>query len=669
MDGIRTAVMLVSATAALVAANFAGAQTAVNQEKIDAVLAGKEKVARASWWGFSKEEATAALQAAIDSGAEKVIVEDLGAPWIVDKIALASNQEIVFEKGVVVEAKRGAFKGKGDCLFTARLKENITLSGYGATFRMHKADYQGPDYDKAEWRHTLSLLSSKNVKVLGLTLAESGGDGIYVGVGQAGVPCTDIVIKDVTCDKNHRQGISVISARNLLIENTIMRETSGTPPMAGIDFEPNGPTEELTNCVMRNCVSENNQGDGYDFYIPTLNATSAAVSIRLEGCKSIGNGRALVFTTGNGPDAAVKGNAEFIDCTFEGSRGSGVIINNKPAAGFPMRFARCSVVNCGVEQPGQPPILFATQPDASEPIGNVRFEDCTLVDPVERQPMTLSDFSGGIPAIDITGTLVLERNGKREVLELTDELLDKWMPSRKLKVIAPFDMTDVRLVPLATNWKPEELAGAMRLRNAFRLVLYAQQGDAVSFTMRYAQLGRYSGNPMPVKVTAPSGTVVLDAKGEFMKDTGYEFTAPETGAYGIALDSGANTAQVTQTTNPYCVVTGGDPIHFLSTIGDVFFYVPATVTEFGLKVFGEGSGEGVHATLYDSQDQLVGDQDDITQPHQFVVERGATAEGEVWRLHLAKPSGMAMEDFHVQLQGLPPVIAPTKASLLIPKVQ
>ena len=228
MDVSRMVTILV---AVLAATALAEAQAAVNQERIDAVLAGKEKVARAAWWGFSKEDATAALQAAIDSGAEKVIVEDLGAPWIVDRITLASDQEIVFEKGVVVEAKRGAFKGKGDCLFTARLKENVTLSGYGATFRMHKADYQGPDYDKAEWRHTLSLLSSRNVKVLGLTLVESGGDGIYVGVGQAGVPCTDIVIKDVTCDRNHRQGISVISARNLLIENTVMRETSGTPPI------------------------------------------------------------------------------------------------------------------------------------------------------------------------------------------------------------------------------------------------------------------------------------------------------------------------------------------------------------------------------------------------------------------------------------------------------
>jgi len=642
------------------------AQTPPDQAKIDAVKAGAEKVAHASWWGFSPEDATAILQAAIDSGAEKLIVEDMGSPWIVEMLRLAGDQEIVFENGVIVEAKRGSFKGKGDCLFTARMTENLVLSGHGATFRMHKSDYQGPDYDKAEWRHTLSLRGARNVQVLGLTLEESGGDGIYVGVGDGGVPCEDIVIRDVVCDRHHRQGISVISVRNLLIENTIMRDTSGTPPMAGIDFEPNGPTEELVNCVMRNCISQGNQGDGYDFYIPTLDATSAEASIRLENCKSIGNSRALTFTTGNSETTAVRGHADFVDCTFEGSRASAIIINNKPAEGCPVRFERCAVVNCAVEQPAQSPILLSTQADASRPIGGVAFIDCTLVDPVQRQPMSMQDFAGGLPAIDITGTLTLERDGQRSVIPLTDELLDEWMPTRRLKPIVAYNMTGVQLAPLATSWKPEGLAGAVRLRRTATLALYAQQGDAVSFAVRYAQLGQYSGEPMPVTATAPSGLETLSAKAAFKEETAFEFTAPETGAYRISLDPGANTAQVTRTTNPFCITTMGEPIHFLSTIGDVFFYVPGDVTEFALKVFGEGSGEGVHATLYDSRDRQVEDRDDITQPHQFVVGREATAEGEVWRLHLQKPGGMAMEDFYVQLQGLPSVIAPTRDAVLAP---
>ena len=188
---------------------------APNEKAIQELAAGKRKVACASWWGFDPAESTAALQAAINSGARKLVVENMGAPWIVDKMQLASDQEIVFQKGVVVQAKRGAFKGTGDSLFSASLKKNITLTGYGATLKMWKQDYDDKSqYTHAEWRHVLNFHSCARVRVTGLTLADSGGDGIYLGVAQRGVPCSDFVIKDVVCDNNYRQGISVISARN-----------------------------------------------------------------------------------------------------------------------------------------------------------------------------------------------------------------------------------------------------------------------------------------------------------------------------------------------------------------------------------------------------------------------------------------------------------------------
>ena len=125
------------------------------------------------------------MQAAIDSGAEKVIVEKMAGPWIVDPIKLAGNQELVFEKGVVVLAKKGAFHGQNDSLFSAPDKSNIKLTGYGATLQMRRADYASPAYRKAEWRMVLESASCTNVTVCGLTLANSGGDGIYLGSGQA----------------------------------------------------------------------------------------------------------------------------------------------------------------------------------------------------------------------------------------------------------------------------------------------------------------------------------------------------------------------------------------------------------------------------------------------------------------------------------------------------
>ena len=62
-------------------------RAATNPQAIEEVRAGKRPVAQASWWGFDPAESTAALQAAIDSAAKKVVVEKMPSPWIVDKTA------------------------------------------------------------------------------------------------------------------------------------------------------------------------------------------------------------------------------------------------------------------------------------------------------------------------------------------------------------------------------------------------------------------------------------------------------------------------------------------------------------------------------------------------------------------------------------------------------
>ncbi len=69
------------------------------------MLQGKRAEANAAWWGFDPQESTQALQAAIRSGAKRVVVPRMPGPWIVDKIELESDQEIFFEPGVEVVAK------------------------------------------------------------------------------------------------------------------------------------------------------------------------------------------------------------------------------------------------------------------------------------------------------------------------------------------------------------------------------------------------------------------------------------------------------------------------------------------------------------------------------------------------------------------------------------
>ena len=269
-----------------------------NPAAVAEVLSGDRETANAAWWGFNEDNATEALQKAIQSGAKILRVPDMGMPWKVDPIFLESNQEIIFEEGVVIIARKGSFLAGGDSLFTSSNKDNITLNGYGATFEMRKEDYTKPPYKKAEWRHTISLRGSRNIRIYGLTLRRSGGDGIYVGRGTGErTYCENIHIKDVIIDDNYRQGISVITVQNLLIENSQIINTSGTLPQSGIDFEPNLADERLIQCLVRNTEIRNNKGAGILFNLYNLNNASLPVSISIES-STISNNLAALWIMG-----------------------------------------------------------------------------------------------------------------------------------------------------------------------------------------------------------------------------------------------------------------------------------------------------------------------------------------------------------------------------------
>ena len=124
--------MVLMMSAAVLASFAQGAQL----EKVAQVMAGDLKEARVSWWGFNPEDSTEFLEAAINSKVPKLIVDKQPSPWIVGKtLLLVSNQEIVFEEGVELLAKKGCFKGKTDCLLRLRNIQNV--EGGMAPLRQH----------------------------------------------------------------------------------------------------------------------------------------------------------------------------------------------------------------------------------------------------------------------------------------------------------------------------------------------------------------------------------------------------------------------------------------------------------------------------------------------------------------------------------------------------
>lgn len=639
---------------------------APDPQAVQEVRAGKRSVAHASWWGFQPEESTAALQAAIDSGAKKVVVEKMPSPWIVDQLRLAGDQELFFEAGAEVLAKKGSFHGSADSLFSAAGKKNIKLIGPGATLRMRRTDYDSQDYQHAEWRHVLKFHGCTGITIEGLTLAESGGDGIYLGAGSGGAPCKDVVIRDVICDRNYRQGISVISAENLLVERCLLKGTAGTPPAAGIDFEPNAANERLVNCVMRDCTIEDNQGYALHIYAPHLDSTSPPLSIRIENCATRGtNARSASIVVSCGPKGPVPGLIELINCRFEDVGTTAITIASTTPRGVRLRMVNCTLADPAEESKVEAPILLQTRPDSLEPLGGIEFAGVTVRERIDR-PLIKYDDPAGVSLVDVSGSITLERNGQRREFRLDEPTLAKLIPQDQATRIPRWPLSKT---PLAVA-QPSAFAGgklpAHRLRGEALFLIPARQGENVILRLASQPVGRASGSAVPVQVVGPSGKSVKRLSVEFLQDAEVEFIAAETGLYRVECQPDAHTVRVASSSHAALIAADSGPIHLLNTAGEFFFLVPAGVQQFAVRFWGSGDLERVSATVFDPSGAQVWKQDDISTAQSYQVQRQDSGHDEAWRLVLSRPKVGVLEDHYVELRGIPTLLGFRPDGLLAP---
>ena len=92
-----------------------------------------------------------------------------------------------------------------------------------------------------------------------------------------------IRVVDCVFERNYRQGMSVISVEDLHVERSVFQNTNGTPPMAGVDLEPDLPSHQLTNVRFLNNIYTGNSGEGFSTCLNALNGSSKPVSITFSG--------------------------------------------------------------------------------------------------------------------------------------------------------------------------------------------------------------------------------------------------------------------------------------------------------------------------------------------------------------------------------------------------
>lgn len=398
-------------------------------ELVQEVLDGKRDEALASWWGFDPNDSTECLQKAINSHVKKLVIDRQESAWVTRSLTGVSDQEIVLEAGMELTAQKGAFHGKGDCLLFFNECHNVVIRGQHRTgdsparLRMHKEDYQSDDYEKSEWRHGLSFASCRNVLVQDLAVERTGGDGIYLGVSPSKVPNRHIVIRRVDCNGNNRQGISVISVEDLLIEDCLLRNTNGTPPQAGIDFEPNSWKDVLLNCRLRRCRSEHNSGTGFQICPQYSSERSRPIKIYLEDCVSRNNKQHGIHVCTAQQDAP-GGLVRITGFVSKNDGMAGLSSQFNPYDALRIEMVDSVLRDCARKDSFFSPIFVQGVNSDERPGGNIHFKRVVVKDDIDRPFFKTSDPKGN-GFKDITGRIVLERRGQRETIVVDEAFLQK----------------------------------------------------------------------------------------------------------------------------------------------------------------------------------------------------------------------------------------------------
>jgi hypothetical protein len=378
---------------------------------------------QASSFGFNATDATQAFETAIYSEFDTVVVDLQLSDWNIGPLVFFDliNKTIIFEPGVILKAIAGAYPQPGDCLFSLKDCSFVTIVGYQATFQMNKAEYAA--LNDSEYRHCLSLWNCNDISVFGLTLRDSGGDGIYIGGENAeGNPgyCSTIYLEDLSCINNYRQGLSVISVMSLTVKNCLFTQTSGTLPEAGVDIEPYETYHRLTDITFDQCSFTHNNWSGIAVALVYMDSTSMPIDILFKDCYLSQNRvpentyAASEIFIGANYASPVGGELTFERCMIDRSEWT-ALYSRKTAGAFHTTFRDCVFQNVSMQQIEYNEPIFFEVPDyeiQSPSLGGYTFDNVLISYPTDFNFLRVYGWSTLEGISDIDGIFtVVEPNG------------------------------------------------------------------------------------------------------------------------------------------------------------------------------------------------------------------------------------------------------------------
>ncbi len=175
-------------------------------------------------------------------------------------LSLHGNTAYLFDENATMEMV--ANDKWNYCLIEIWNKDNVVVSG--GTLLGDKNEHVFATRSDGATAHDEGHLicpwyDTDNVTIHSMIMRNATGDGVLLVGGGDGRPTVNnvhIINNDI--GYNRRQGISVVGATNLLIENNEIHHIEGTSPQFGIDFE--GGSRLNRDAIIRNNYFHHNRG-------------------------------------------------------------------------------------------------------------------------------------------------------------------------------------------------------------------------------------------------------------------------------------------------------------------------------------------------------------------------------------------------------------------------
>jgi len=143
-----------------------------------------------------------------------------------------------------------------------------------------------------QWGHCIELEGCNGVNIHDIAVSNAFGDGIYIGSTDSQPYSQDVTVKNFTIDNCRRAGLTIISGRNITIQNGIISNTNnsqGLEPQAGINMEPNSSNEFLVNILIADMQTKNCNGFGVDSYWANCYGSPTTFSLTVKNYTDTGS--------------------------------------------------------------------------------------------------------------------------------------------------------------------------------------------------------------------------------------------------------------------------------------------------------------------------------------------------------------------------------------------